>query len=470
MTTIDIRPQPGKQEMFLSSPADIVIYGGAAGAGKTFAILMEPLRYVHNPKFGAVIFRRTMPEITKEGAMWDNSMELYPLLNGLANVNERRWYFPKGGRVTFSHIQYDKDLDTWRGAQIALMAFDQLETFSEKQFFYMLSRNRSTSGVRPYVRATCNPQPGWLAKFIDWWIGEDGKAIPDRCGVIRYFVRIDDRIIWADSPKALSIEHPGMQPKSVTFIYASIYDNKILMEKDPGYLANLKAQSMVDRARLLDGNWKIEPSAGNIFNKAWFGTVPAMPSGGEIVLFWDFASTEKELAKPDPDFTAATAMMKNNGRFTVLDCVDFQQGPAETEKRFVNISLQWAAKAKMLGAKLKVRWEQEPGSAAKRDAARLAGLLPGLDAHAVGTGGKDKITRAKALSAQAEAGNVDVVEGDWNEHYLNHMHNQPDADHDDIMDSSSGAFNALTDDGNALVEMYRKQLEEMKAKKEKQNA
>jgi predicted phage terminase large subunit-like protein len=251
----------------------------------------------------------------------------------------------------------------------------------------------------------------------------------------------------------------------VTFIYATLYDNKILMEKDPGYLANLKAQSKVDRERLLEGNWKIEPSAGNIFNKAWFGSIPAAPSGGEIVLFWDFASTEKALNKPDPDFTAATAMQKKDGRFAVLDCVDFQSGPAETEKKFVNVSRQWAAKAKQLGATFKVRWEQEPGSASKRDAARLSSLLAGLDAHAVGTGGKDKITRAKALSAQAEAGNVDVVEADWNERYLNHMHNQPEADHDDIMDSSSGAFNALTDDGNALVEMYRKQLEDMKMKK-----
>lgn len=466
MSEISIRPQPGKQEMFLSSPADIGIYGGAAGAGKTFALLIEPLRHVSNRKFGAVVFRRSMPEITKEGAMWDNSGDLYSLLNGQANINERRWYFPQGGRVTFSHIQYDKDLDAWRGSQIALMCFDQLETFTQKQFFYMLSRNRSTSGVRPYVRATCNPQPGWLAKFIDWWIDEQGYAIPERCGVLRWFIKLDDRIIWADAREELLAQYPDIPPKSVTFIYANLFDNKILMEKDPGYLANLKAQSKVDRERLLEGNWKIEPSAGNIFNKAWFGSIPAAPSGGDIVLFWDFASTEKELNKPDPDFTAATAMMKNAGRFTVLDCVDFQQGPAETEKRFVNISRQWAAKAKQLGARFKVRWEQEPGSASKRDAQRMAGLLAGLDAHAVGTGGKDKITRAKALSAQAEAGNVDLVEAEWNDHYLNHMHNQPDADHDDIMDSSSGAFNALTDESNLIIEMYRQQLEAAKKAKD----
>src|SRR5262245_22393006 len=114
---IVIAPQP-RQEKFLASAADIAIYGGAAGGGKTWSLLVEPLRHIGNPKFGAVIFRRTIPEITKEGGMWDEATEMYPLVNGRPNSNEHLYRFPAGTKVTFAHLQYEADLLGWRGAQI----------------------------------------------------------------------------------------------------------------------------------------------------------------------------------------------------------------------------------------------------------------------------------------------------------------------------------------------------------------
>ena len=265
---ITIKPQP-RQEIFLSSPADIAIYGGAAGGGKTWSLLVEPLRHVNNQKFGAVIFRRTLAEITKEGGMWDESQTLYSLFNARSNQTEHSHRFPAGAKISFAHLQYEKDLRDWLGAQIALLSFDQLETFSGTQFFYMFSRNRSASGIRPYIRGTCNPEPGWLAIFLDWWIDDAGYAIPERSGKIRWMVRENDITYWADTAEELKQAHPNSLPKSVTFILSTIYDNQILMQKDPGYLANLQALSRVDRARLLGdrrrgGNWKIRP-AGRIY-------------------------------------------------------------------------------------------------------------------------------------------------------------------------------------------------------------
>lgn len=267
---IELRPQP-RQEKFLSSPADIAIYGGAAGGGKTWSLLFEPLRHIDNPKFGAVIFRRTIAEITKEGGMWDESNDIYPFFNARPNKAEHFHHFPKGSKISFAHLQYETTLKDWRGAQIVLMEFDQLETFSQTQIFYMFSRNRSTSGIRPYFRATCNPEPGWLAIFLDWWIDEEGYAIPERSGKIRWMVRENDFTYWADTREELLKSHPDSTPKSVTFILSTIYDNQILMQKDPGYLANLQALSSVDRARLLGdrlrgGNWKVRP-AGRIYEE-----------------------------------------------------------------------------------------------------------------------------------------------------------------------------------------------------------
>ena len=77
-----LRPQEGPQEVFLCTPADIAIYGGAAGGGKTFALLLEALRHSANPGFGAVIFRRQSIQITQEGGLWDSSFEVYGGIKG----------------------------------------------------------------------------------------------------------------------------------------------------------------------------------------------------------------------------------------------------------------------------------------------------------------------------------------------------------------------------------------------------
>jgi len=129
--TIEIRPQPGPQEQFLSSSADIVFYGGSAGGGKTWALLMEAVRHVQKHKgFGATIFRRTTPEIKNEGALWDTSYQLYPFLKGRPRETDLSWRFPPhGNRIAFSHMEHESDKENYQGAQIAFIAFDELTHF-----------------------------------------------------------------------------------------------------------------------------------------------------------------------------------------------------------------------------------------------------------------------------------------------------------------------------------------------------
>src|SRR5258708_2599310 len=167
-----IAAQPGPQTEFLRSPADICIYGGAAGGGKTAGLILEPLRHVGRvANFTAVFFRRTMPQITNPGALWDESLNFYPQLGGAPHVRMREWRWPRGGKIKFSHLQFETTVYDWQGAQITLICFDELTHFSAHQFFYMVSRNRSTCGVRPYIRATCNPDSeSWIADFLSWWI------------------------------------------------------------------------------------------------------------------------------------------------------------------------------------------------------------------------------------------------------------------------------------------------------------
>lgn len=441
---IEIRPQPGPQTEFLSTPADIAIFGGAAGGGKTFGLLIEPLRHVYNSKFGAVIFRRTYPQITLEGGMWDESSNLYPYLGAEARRVSLDWTFPSGARIGFAHLQYENDKEKYDGAQIALLCFDQLEQFSHTQFFYMLSRNRSTCGVRPYVRATCNPKPdSWLANFISWWIDQDtGYPIKERSGIVRWMGRRNNEILWGNSPEEIEAMLPGIMSRSVTFIPSSVYDNKILLEKNPEYLANLMALDLIEQERLLKGNWKIRPEAGKVFNRSWFEIVDIVPPGGVVCRFWDLAATKKEMKGDDPDFTAGVKVRKVSNVYYVEDCIDVQEGPAEVDRLMKTISWHDMRTAQASGARYKVRWEMEPGASGKRDSSQIVKSLDGLDAAGVPSQG-DKITRAKPLAAQARANNVKLVKGAWNERWLQHMHHQPDWDHDDIMDASSGAYNAL---------------------------
>jgi len=432
---IEIRPQP-RQEEFLSTPADIAVFGGSAGGGKTWSLLLEPLRHMKNKDFGAVIFRRTIPEITNEGGLWDEAAKIYPLFDAKANENEKQYTFTEGSRVTFAHMQYEKDKYSWKSAQIPLIEFDQLETFAENMLFYMLSRNRSMCGVKPYIRASANPEPGWLADFLAWWIGDDGYAIPERSGKIRWMVRENDTTYWSDNPEELQAEHPNSTPKSVTFILSTIYDNQILLDSDPGYLANLQALDNVERQRLLGdgkrgGNWKIKPAAGKIFNKAWFEIVDAVPVGGRVTRFWDLAATEKKTA----DFTASCKGKIVNGITYILDATNDQIDPARTDATMHNLAGQD-------GVSCAVRWEQEGGASGKRDTYHIVTSFQGYDARGIPPQG-DKITRAKPLAAQALAGNVKLLRGPWNERWLNHMHGQPDLDHDDEMDAASGMYNEL---------------------------
>lgn len=215
-----------------------------------------------------------------QGGLWDTSMLLYPGLNAKPNSTEMKWTFGSNADIKFYHLQYEPDILNHQGAQYTFIAFDELTHFTEKQFFYLLSRNRSVSGIKPYIRATCNPDPdSWVANLIDWWIDQEtGFPIVDRCGQLRYFVKIKDNLVWGDTKdevlkKApeliefakLAFTDPENMVKSLTFIPGSIYGNKELLSQNPEYLANLLSQDEATKAQLLEGNWKIKIDDAALF-------------------------------------------------------------------------------------------------------------------------------------------------------------------------------------------------------------
>ncbi len=442
-----LAPQAGPQTQFMASSADIIIYGGAAGGGKTYALLLEALRHKDVKSFGAVIFRHNYNQITAEGGLWDASQKIF---NQVPDAHSRKspklhWRFDGGAKLSFAHIERDEDLKSWQGTEIAYIGFDELTHFTKHQFLYMLSRNRTTCGIRPYVRATCNPDSdSWVADFISWWIDQEtGYAIPERSGQIRWMVVLNDIIYWGDTPEELAKKYEVNVEdcKSVTFIASRLEDNKILMESDPGYLANLKAMTEVDMERLLRGNWKIKAAAGSFFKRSQVGEILTEVPKDLVAVCrgWDLAATDKD-EDDEAAFTAGVLMgRRENGRFVIIDVINRQLKAGDVRSTVL-------VTAKMDHAKYawcRQRLPQDPGQAGKDQKASYMEMLAGFDVHMIPESG-DKATRAEPMAAQWQHGMFDLVAGEWNEAYLNQLESFPDSKWKDMVDASSSAFNEIT--------------------------
>ncbi len=462
-------PQPGPQTMFMSTTADVVVYGGGAGGGKTWVELFEPLRHIIPtdqypegvPGFTAVIFRRVSPQIRNEGGLWDESKMIYPSFDGDPRESILEWRFNKGEQtVRFASMQHEEDKNDWQGSQIPLIMFDELTHFTEEQFFYMLSRNRSMCGVRPYMRATCNPDAdSWVADLIAWWIDQEefdsegnpnpryGLPLQDRAGVVRFFVRVGNEMIWADTPEPL-VPHveayaklagiPAISlVKSFTFIPSSVYDNKKLLERNPQYLGNLLAMHPLERARLLDMNWKVRAASGKVFNRAWFTTekyLDAVPVCTHYVRFWDKAATEGAGAA-----TAGVLLGLFDKGVVIIDVV---RGQWSSGRRDTVMLATAEEDRENYGNLIDIWVEQEPGSGGKDSLEATLRLLAGFKVHGERVTG-DKVARALPVASQAEHGNVYIVRAPWNKSLIDEAHNFPDQKLKDQVDAISGAYNKI---------------------------
>ena len=415
--------------------------------------MYECLRHVDDPKFGAVIFRKNANQITNQGGLWDASFDLYGKYPGAQAIKSPApyWKFPSGAKINFRHLERDEDIYKWQGTEITLLCFDELTHFTETMFFYMLSRNRSTSGIRPYVRCTCNPDAdSFVARFISWWIDPDtGYAIPERSGKIRYMARVNEELVWGDSPEEVvqiandanyDVEIEKSDVKSVSFVPSTIYDNQVLMKADPGYMANLKALSIVERERLLYGNWKIKAAKGLFFPRS---TLPELldevPNDvTKWVRAWDLAATDTDEGG-DPAYTASVLLGKRKDGTYVLSDATNSRLKAEKVRALVK---QCAVSDKAKYKRVKIRMSIDPGQAGKEQSQSYIKMLAGFSISAVKESGT-KEARAEPFAAQWQAGNVSVVAGPWTEALLGQYESFPESKFKDMVDAGSNAFNEL---------------------------
>ena len=169
MSNVIWKPQP-VQARFLRRSEYEALYGGAAGGGKSEALVMEALRQVHIPHYRALILRKTYPELSE---LIGKSLSYYPRVFPRAKFNEtrHRWTFPSGATVEFGAMHRTQDKLKYQGRAWDYIAFDELTHFTWEEYSYLFSRNRPNGpGTRVYMRATANPGGighGWVKeRFI----------------------------------------------------------------------------------------------------------------------------------------------------------------------------------------------------------------------------------------------------------------------------------------------------------------
>ena len=213
MENVIWRPQE-RQALFMQRPEDEVLYGGAAGGGKSDALVIEAARQVEIPYYKGLILRKTYPQLTE---LIEKSLRYYPGAFPRARYNEQKhcWTFPSGARIVFGSLQHEKDRFNYQGKAFDFIAFDELTHFTFDEYIYLKSRNRPNGpGTRVYMRSTANPGGvghAWVKeRFITagepmqtiWedvvLVGPDGRTQRERMS--RAFVSLTTRSCWKTTP------------------------------------------------------------------------------------------------------------------------------------------------------------------------------------------------------------------------------------------------------------------------------
>ena len=389
-----------KQVLFLYH-TDLLegFYGGAAGGGKSDALLMAALQFAEIPGYSALLLRRTYADLALPEALMDRAQEWLAGTKARWHGDTKTWEFPSGATITFGYLQTERDKYRYQGAAFQFIGFDEVTQFTETMYQYLFSRLRRLEGSHIPIRMRAASNPGDIGH--DWvkrrWILPTAAELKD---LKRFFV------------PAFLEDNPHLDQDS--------------------YDAALNKLDPITREQLRHGDWDISISGG-LFERAWFEIVDTAPSGNQV-RFWDLAATEAKKGS-DPDWTAGVLMAMAGDQYYIKDVIRVRKKPGDVEALIRHT-------AQMDGIETRIYMEQEPGSSGKGVIATYAKLLAGYAFYGIPSSGS-KTVRAQPLSAAASRGDVKVLNGTWLNAFLSELELFPNGAHDDQCDAAAGAYSQL---------------------------
>ena len=416
-------PHP-KQAEFLTLQCLEAFYGGAAGGGKSDALLMAALEHVDKPGYSALILRRTYADLALPGAIMDRAKSWLIGTDGKWNEKDKKFTFPSGATIIFGYLETENDKYRYQGAEFQFIAFDELTQFTESQYRYLFSRLRRLQGSKIPLRIRSASNPG----------GEGHEWVKAR------FVM-------------------GGSDSERIFVSANLHDNPSLDAKE--YESSLEQLDDATRMQLLSGDWDVIPK-GPVFDQAWFKPIQQIPTLGRWVRYWDLATSVKQAA----DSTAGALVgMRANGTIVIAhmarwkrewpdsrDGVRNEQGHVvepgiiaysgsdyETLKALIDPDLgqsipRYQVGIEAVGMQLALVQDIQRNDAFLRVPLTWKSKVSG-----------DKKQRASTWAARAKAGLVEYVVGPWNSEFFFEVNAFDGAGliHDDQVDAVSGAVELL---------------------------
>lgn len=381
-----------------------VLFGGAAGGGKSDAILMAALQYVHVPKYSALILRKTFADLSLPGAIMDRAHDWLAGSDAHWDDKTKTYTFPSGANLTFGYLDSVRDHFRYQGAEFQFIAFDELTQFPVAQYKYLFSRLRRLKGSKVPIRMRAGSNPGGVGH--SW---------------------VKDRFI--DNP----LNTKTKQYRK--FVKSKIADNPYLDREE--YELSLMELGPLERRQLLDGDWNAA-QLGNKFRRSWVRMITSdqIPYHRlRTVRYWDLAATEPAKGK-EPDYTVGVKMGYDpeTHYYYILDVVRVRETPGGV----IQTMLDTAARD---GVETQIRMEREGGSAGKIVGYQFQNIFNKYDfLDKVSTGNKEIRFNPVSIRMQNYPGTWHVLSAPWNEEYFSELELFPDVLHDDQADATSGAY------------------------------
>lgn len=396
-----------RQQDFVNDDCADAFYGGAAGGGKSIALLAAAAKYLRVPGYSALILRKSYADLAMPGGLIPLSKEWFRR-HGVYNQSAHKWTFPGNVTLTFGYLDIDKDFDRYQGGGWQFIACDEITQMKPHLVRLLHSRIRGPESLRVPWRFRGAGNPGGPGhEFIKEW-----------------YVESDD--------------------PSRKFYPARLQDNPSLNYEQ--YAAKLANLDPLTRQRLLDGDWDAIPEGG-LFKRQWFANsfieAYEVPGGIKWLRYWDLAATVAQQGT-DPDWTVGAKLGRAGGVWYLVDVRRMRGTPEEIEG-FIS------ATAIEDGRATAIRMEEEPGSSGKSVISHYRrNILSGFDFSGVRSTG-DKATRAAPVASAAEGGIFKIARGIWNTAFMDEVCAFPLGTHDDQVDAVSGAMAAIVSRGPGLV-------------------